>query len=74
MWYFRASMKGDMDAFQALIDYYKLHDVPNDIDVFKYFTKKFNEGDADAAYILGKLYELGVGTDFDPKKAFNMYN
>ena len=72
MWYLRAVRKGNLDAYQALLDYYKVHDTPSDEGVFEYFLKK-SEDDADAAYILGRLYELGVGTDFDPVKAYEAY-
>ena len=71
-WFFRASLKGNLDAYLVLLDYYKTHDTPDDRAVFEYFLKE-SEGDADAAFILGMLYELGVGEDFDPKKAYEAY-
>ena len=72
MWFFRASLKGNLDAYLDLFNYYKTHETPEDGAVFEYFLKR-SEEDADAAFILGKLYELGVGGGFDPVKAYESY-
>lgn len=72
MWFFRASLKGNLDAYLVLLNYYETHDTPEDGAVFEYFLKK-SEEDADAAYVLGRLYELGVGGGFEPVKAYEAY-
>lgn len=72
MWLFRASLKGDLEAYQALSDYYEAHDTPNDGTVFQYFLDR-SEDDADAACVVGRLYELGVDDRFDPEEAYRYY-
>ena len=73
MWHFRALMNGNLDSYRALSDYYETHDTPEDGAVFEYFSARSQE-DPSAALILGRLYELGVGTDFDPVAAKEMFD
>jgi len=40
---------------------------------FMYYQKGCNFGENDACSALGYLYEMGVGTDADPKKALKLY-
>ena len=69
MWYFRSAINGNLDSYRALSDYYATHDTPEDGAVFEYFSERSSE-DPSAMFVLGKLYELGVGTQFNPDKAY----
>ena len=73
MWYLRALMKGDPEAFRTLSDYYETHETPADGAILEYYRSASEKDDADANYMLGRLYELGVGTAFDPENAFESY-
>ena len=66
MWLFRSAIKGGFDAYAALSDYYETHDTPEDGCVYEYFKSRSSPEDPDATYVLARLTELAVGTDFDP--------
>ena len=73
MWMFRACMEGNAEAHRWLSDYYQSHETPKDGVVFEYFRQRAGAEDPDASYVLGRLKELAVGTEFDPAGAFADY-
>ena len=74
MWFLRAYLKGSADAADILSHQYATHESPTDREIIDYFTASAEAGDADAAYTLGRLHELSVGTQsFDPLKAYENY-
>ena len=73
MWFLRAFLKGNADAAVVLSTHYATHESLTDRELIDYFTSKANEGDADAAYTLGRLSELSVGSGFDPSKVYGAY-
>lgn len=73
MWLFRSALKDDLDAYRALIDRYQAHDTPDDGSVYEYFSSIANDDDPDAEFVLARLKELAVGTDFDPAAAYKLY-
>ena len=74
MWMFRASMGGNAEAYRWLSDYYQSHETPKDSVLYDYFKQRSGPEDPDATFMLAKLKELAVGTEFDPAGACADYN
>lgn len=54
--------------------YFNGEGVEQDYSKSRYwFTKAANKGEAHAQFWLGRIFELGLGTDKSPKKAMALY-
>ena len=67
-----SALEGNVEAMRFLADYYFDHN--DDIEVFKYTKMASELGDDTSLYNLGRIYELGLGTDQNIEKALECYN
>jgi enhanced entry protein EnhC len=69
-----AAAKGVAEAYLPMAYYDAVSENPSDqLRAFKMASKLVDEGDKQAALLLGMLYDRGIGTKQDPSEAINWY-
>lgn len=54
-------------------DYFKTNPVPKDGELYSYCIKKAGNGNGAAAFMAGMAHFIGMGAEFDTKKAYEMF-
>lgn len=67
----RQAQNGDTEAQVDLA--YEYYEQGNHAKAFEWYTKAAHQGDADAQYNLGRMYDNGHGVRQDDQKAFEWY-
>jgi uncharacterized protein len=72
--YFRAGKAGIADAFAEGGEIYAVANPPNYAEAKSAFEQAVQGGSLQGYTDLGRLYEMGLGVNKDPAKAFSLYN
>ncbi|MCQ2070005.1 MAG: sel1 repeat family protein [archaeon] len=73
MWAAYAAYSHYVPAEDWVLNYRAVKGTPDRKELLAYFEKKVEEGSAVAAYMAGMCYELGIGAEMDPEKAYGLF-